>query len=204
MTQNSNLKFCRIQNEYFLWLPTDLFPFFGMWISPDPAGQFANPYSYGGDPLNYIDPTGMWAMGLGLVVGYNKSSGWSVGVGAAADVGDVGVNASLSFNQDGSKSLNTGANLKIPIQTPVVYIEINMGLGFAMNSYSGATLSTHGSVCVGESGNCVGMKQGGSLYFDSSGEPPSSGQNVCFQLLKLGISLPRFSIPRWCAFLHRS
>ena len=32
-------------------------PFFGMWISPDPAGQFANPYSYGGDPLNYIDPT---------------------------------------------------------------------------------------------------------------------------------------------------
>lgn len=37
-----------------------------MWISPDPAGQFANPYSYGGDPLNYIDPTGMWAMGLGL------------------------------------------------------------------------------------------------------------------------------------------
>lgn len=42
-------------------------PFFGMWMSPDPASQFANPYSYGGDPLNYIDPTGMWAIGLDLV-----------------------------------------------------------------------------------------------------------------------------------------
>lgn len=144
-------------------------PFFGMWISPDPAGQFANPYSYGGDPLNYIDPTGMWALGLGLVVGYDKSHGWSFGVGAAAEIGDYGVNASLSFNQDGSKSLSMGANLKIPIQTPWVYLEINMGLGFSMNSYSGATLSTHGGVCVGEAGNCVGMEQGGSLYWDRSG-----------------------------------
>src|SRR5574344_849182 len=72
-------------------------PFFGMWLSPDPAvvffrevyeplkwrdfiekdilqrlngeavllkhsfrasAQFANPYSYGGDPLNYVDPNG--------------------------------------------------------------------------------------------------------------------------------------------------
>src|SRR5574344_1154371 len=33
-------------------------PFFGMWLSPDPAAQFANPYTYGGDPLNYVDPNG--------------------------------------------------------------------------------------------------------------------------------------------------
>lgn len=33
-------------------------PFFGLWMTPDPAGQFANPYTYGGDPLNYIDPNG--------------------------------------------------------------------------------------------------------------------------------------------------
>ena len=31
-------------------------PLFGLWLTPDPAGQFANPYTYGGDPLNYIDP----------------------------------------------------------------------------------------------------------------------------------------------------
>ena len=33
-------------------------PLFGLWLTPDPAGQFANPYTYGGDPLNYIDPNG--------------------------------------------------------------------------------------------------------------------------------------------------
>ncbi len=144
-------------------------PFFGMWISPDPAGQFANPYSYGGDPLNYIDPTGMWALGLGLVVGYDESHGWSFGVGAAVEIGDYGLNASFSFNQDGSKSLSSGANLKVPIQTPWVYLEINVGLGFTLNSYSGSSISAHGGVCVGEAGSCVGVDQGGSLYWDRSG-----------------------------------
>ena len=33
-------------------------PFFGMWMSPDPAGQFSNPYTYGGDPINFVDPNG--------------------------------------------------------------------------------------------------------------------------------------------------
>ena len=144
-------------------------PFFGMWISPDPAGQFANPYSYGGDPLNYIDPTGMWALGLGLVVGYDESHGWSFGIGAAVEIGDYGLNASFSFNQDGSKSLSSGANLKVPIQTPWVYLEINVGLGFTLNSYSGTSISAHGGVCVGEAGSCVGVDQGGSLYWDRSG-----------------------------------
>ena len=36
-------------------------PFFGMWMSPDPAGQFANPYTYGGDPVNFVDPNGEFA-----------------------------------------------------------------------------------------------------------------------------------------------
>lgn len=51
-------------------------PFFGLWMSPDPAGQFANPYTYGGDPLNYIDPDGEFAFvpvlvaaAIGAVVG---------------------------------------------------------------------------------------------------------------------------------------
>ncbi len=144
-------------------------PFFGMWMSPDPAGQFANPYSYGGDPLNYIDPTGMWALGLGLVVGYDSNHGWSFGFGTAAEIGDYGFNTSFSFNQDGSKSLNSGVNLKVPIQTPWVYLEINMGLGFTLNSYSGTSISGHGGVCVGEAGSCVGVDLGGSLYWDRSG-----------------------------------
>lgn len=33
-------------------------PFFALWMSPDPAGQFSNPYTYGGDPVNFVDPNG--------------------------------------------------------------------------------------------------------------------------------------------------
>src|SRR5574344_2175976 len=109
---------------------------------------YVNPYSYGGAPLNYIDPTGMWAIGLGLVVGWDNKSGWSFGVGAAADFEIIGANFSYTFNQDGSKSLNLGVNANIPILTPWVYLEINMGLGFSMNSYSATTWSTNGAVCI--------------------------------------------------------
>src|SRR5574344_1676958 len=45
-------------------------PFFGMWMSPDPAAQFASPYTYGGDPLNYVDPNGEWVHILvGAIIG---------------------------------------------------------------------------------------------------------------------------------------
>ena len=47
------------------------------------AGQYADPYTYGGDPLNYADPTGMWSVGVGLVFGWDKSHGWNVGVESA-------------------------------------------------------------------------------------------------------------------------
>ena len=143
-------------------------PFFGMWISPDPAGQFANPYSYGGDPLNYIDPTGMWALGLGLVIGYDQSHGWSFGVGAAAEIGDVGINASLAFNQDGSKSLNLGANASIPVFNTGWWI--NAGVGFNLNSYMGASFSRSGGVCYGAStAACAGVEVGQGFSWDRSG-----------------------------------
>ena len=39
-------------------------------LSPDPAAQFANPYTYGGDPLNYVDPNGEWVhIVVGAVIG---------------------------------------------------------------------------------------------------------------------------------------
>jgi RHS repeat-associated protein len=48
-------------------------PELGMWLGPDPAGQFFNPYSYGGDGLNYVDPNGEFifaaiAIGAGLAL----------------------------------------------------------------------------------------------------------------------------------------
>ena len=136
-------------------------PFFGLWISPDPAGQFANPYSYGGDPLNYVDPSGMWAVGAGLVVGWDQQHGWNFGVG----VGDA---FTFMFNQDGSSSLNVGTSAQIAIQTSV-YIEFGFTLGYSMNTYSGSNVSTSASVCVGEVGNCVGVENGYNFSWDRSG-----------------------------------
>lgn len=142
--------------------------FFGMWMSPDPAGQFANPYSYGGDPLNYIDPTGMWALGLGLVIGYDSNHGWSIGVGAAAEIGDIGVDASFSFNQDGSKSFNLSANASIPVFNTGLWL--NAGLGFNLNSYTGASFSRSAGVCYGAStAACAGVEVGQGFSWDRSG-----------------------------------
>ena len=33
-------------------------PILGVWISPDAARQFNNPFHFGGDPVNYLDPDG--------------------------------------------------------------------------------------------------------------------------------------------------
>ena len=144
-------------------------PFFGMWISPDPAGQFANPYSYGGDPLNYIDPTGLWAFGLGLVIGYDQSHGWSFGFGAAAEIGDFGANASFSFNQDGSKSFNLSANASIPLLTSGAWL--NVGEGFSFNTYTGFSLSRSAGVCWGAStAACAGFEVGDGFTLDRSGK----------------------------------
>jgi hypothetical protein len=60
-----------------------------MWTSPDPAGQFANPYGYGGDPVNFVDPNGEWAFFDSFIVsftvelfrsGFDFGSAWDKGV----------------------------------------------------------------------------------------------------------------------------
>lgn len=65
-------------------------PELGLWISPDPAHQFNSPYAYGGDPVNFIDPYGLWEIGLGISIGYTRKGGWSVGVGVGAKDLDLG------------------------------------------------------------------------------------------------------------------
>lgn len=48
-------------------------PVLGVWLSPDPARQFANPYNgMGGDPIMYRDPDGRWVISaLKIASGYN-------------------------------------------------------------------------------------------------------------------------------------
>lgn len=147
-------------------------PFLGLWMSPDPAGQFMNPYSYGGDPLNYIDPTGLWSLGLGFVFGWDSERGWHMGFGVAADFsngkGDgFGFNLSYTWHDDGSSSFNIGSNASFWIY----FVNINFGLSYNYNTYSGSVLSTNGGVCFGKKGvACAGVESGGSLYWDKSGD----------------------------------
>ena len=147
-------------------------PFLGLWMSPDPAGQFMNPYSYGGDPLNYVDPTGLWSLGFGLVFGWDSERGWHLGFGFAADLtngkGDgIGFNLSYTWHDDGSSSFNIGSTAHFWID----FIDINLGFSYSYNTYSGSVLSANGGICFGEKEvACAGVEAGGSLYWDKNGD----------------------------------
>lgn len=76
-------------------------PHSGRFISADSVidgvknPQGYNRYSYvQNNPITYNDPTGHWSVGLGVTIGYTKSGGWSVGVGASWDIG-TGPSANL-------------------------------------------------------------------------------------------------------------
>lgn len=145
-------------------------PFLGFWTSPDPANQFANPYTYGGDPVNYVDPLGLWSIGAGLVIGWDQQHGWHVGFGAAMDFskeGEVpGFDFSFTWNQDGSNSVNAGVNMSLWYGGA----NINFGVGYNYNSYSGSAISTHAGVCFGAAGvACAGVDFGYSASWDSYG-----------------------------------
>src|SRR5574344_2420430 len=127
------------------------------------AGQYANPYTYGGDPVNYVDPTGLFSFDTGLLtIGWTKSQGWSVGFTSGP--------FSYSWNQDGSTSFNAG------VSGSYQYYIFNFSgsLGYSYNSYSGHTLGVDGSACVGtKEGDdyavCAGVEAGGREYWDGYG-----------------------------------
>ncbi len=137
-------------------------PFFGMWMSPDPASQFANPYSYGGDPINFVDPTGLFALDLGFAsIGWDSKRGWNFSLSSPI--------MSYTWNQNGSKTYE--ASVGGSYQWWIVSLGAEMG--YSYNTYSGHSLSTGGHVCVGvkkgEAGVCAGVEAGGSLYWDPYG-----------------------------------
>ena len=124
-------------------------PFFGMWMSPDPAGQFANPYTYGGDPLNYVDLYGLWSIGFGFTIGW-ENGGFTAGVGVALDIGSnqLGVDLKLgAYHNFGNGSNTVSANAGVAVNIGIVGVGAN--LGYAYNTLSGGTLSygIRGSIC---------------------------------------------------------
>ncbi len=61
-------------------------PLLAMWLTPDPARQYLNPYSYGGDPINVIDLDGRFGLsalvpGLSVISAIYSASTSSESVG---------------------------------------------------------------------------------------------------------------------------
>lgn len=140
-------------------------PFFGMWLSPDPAGQFANPYSYGGDPLNYVDLYGLWSIGFGFTIGW-ENGGFTAGVGAALDIGSKDFGANLNFGA--SHNFNDGSNTFSAVAGAAVNIGIvgvGGNLGYSYNTLSGSSLN------YGLRGSIYGAGIGvnGANYWNTSG-----------------------------------
>lgn len=141
-------------------------PILGLWTSPDPAGQYMNPYTYGGDPVNYVDPTGLWSFGIGFVFGWDSNHGWHYGFGSALDLSDGdgagwGFNTSYTWNEDGSNSFNIGGGGSFVLEG---------GFSYSYNTYTGSVFSANVGVCFGSRAFvCGGASTGFSEYWDIHG-----------------------------------
>ena len=67
-------------------------PSFALWLTPDPARQYLNPYSYGGDPVNGVDRDGRWnwQRALGQIAGAFVGAG--IGASIAVEMMENGDN----------------------------------------------------------------------------------------------------------------
>ena len=140
-------------------------PFFALWMSPDPAGQFSNPYTYGGDPVNFVDPNGeevATAVIVGAIVGaiiggttaayqcsnYGGGScteGVSTGaiIGAAAGAaGGASSWAAGGFALDAAASASGGLAANMTLGEAVGLSALSVGAGSGASYTASYALST--------------------------------------------------------------
>jgi RHS repeat-associated protein len=109
----------------------------GVWLTPDPAGQFFNPYGFGGDGVNYVDPFGLWSIGFGPSIGWDKERGWQFGFGFGADFSEeAGISAYAGHNwhEDGTQTSAINGNAQLGA--------VNLGGGYSYNTESGHNVNT--------------------------------------------------------------
>lgn len=84
-------------------------PQIARWVQQDPYQQFASPYvALGGDPINFVDPSGGWSVGAGL----SKALGISK-IGTAGVTTFIGIwaGAAATAGSDNGKGMIIGAFL---------------------------------------------------------------------------------------------
>jgi len=134
----------------------------GMWLVPDPAGQFHNPYTYGGDPVNFVDPDGEFVSAIlagaviGSVFGYlNGRAEGSSGFELVADIlAGAAIGGTTAVFAGYSSTLFTGAAL---------------GSGFGVSTASVIGASAGGFVAGGISSGLYSVwdsKELGDFTFD--------------------------------------
>ena len=137
-----------------------------------PAGL--NAYQYGlNNPCEFIDPLGLWAFGLGLVVSWDKTSGFGIGAGFAINFGDdsnsssgFGIDLSYRWNENGSTTGNFGLNCSFDdIVIGPVDLNLKANLGYNSNSYTGSNFGVSLAVSVFHS---VGIAVGTNWMWSSS------------------------------------
>lgn len=125
-------------------------PFFGLWMSPDPAGQFANPYSYGGDPINFIDPNGEFAISsiiIGAAIG--AIIGGSVAYANCSDRDECGWEALTSAAVGGIAGAAGGAAG-----------EVFSGLSAAAAGAEGLSVAASSGAAAGSAGTSAAFAGG--------------------------------------------
>lgn len=95
-------------------------PVLGIWLTPDPARQFHNPYGFGGDMINFVDPDGRIMGGCGrhcpqgVGGGGSSMAGPSGGAGGGVYLGSEYVQATgntahhYSYNDEYYEVYNDG------------------------------------------------------------------------------------------------
>jgi RHS repeat-associated protein len=146
-------------------------PELGIWLTPDGAGQFVNPYAYGGDPINYFDPDGLIRLGLGVSIGWTNKGGFSLGVGLGVqdlNVGGFSLNtyagADHNFKDDSwtySASVGAGACKGVCGHA---------GVGYSYNDKSGSSLHADVGVGVGFGPVETGLEVGTNQNWNTNGD----------------------------------
>ncbi|WP_297945988.1 RHS repeat-associated core domain-containing protein [uncultured Fibrobacter sp.] len=150
-------------------------PSFALWLTPDPARQYLNPYSYGGDPVNVIDYDGRlgWAGILGIV---ELATGGMVSSVVSGVAGVAAVTADAATGPAAPMSLLTSLyandwDLKNPNVrnsfTSGLYVDLAGGMGPA-STYM--TMLSYGQRCrYGDCGAVFTDAITGGFFADNVG-----------------------------------